>query len=478
MYDNIIPNQLINDFHNEKVILFVGSGMSCNANLPAWKELIERITNQLLNLNNEDLLFFNTLDSAQKVEYIYDQSNKISVTDFISDQFLRSASSSDAHKLLVTLPVRYIITTNWDNLIEDYFYSELKSNLNVIWKDEQLPSRVYKNTLIKIHGTISEPNSIIFSENEYLNFLYSDSLLKQYVSILIATSTLLFIGYSYSDINFKVLYGYVKKRTKDLNKKPYIFLPNADPPVVNHFRNRGLEPIVYRQDNNKKATIEFMKALSEKVSITATNSTGRLKIIHRENTEMLQKAKDIIIRNQANLGPLATPVKPSNTRIFGDDETSLEAKCANTWRELIEKGACAKCIICIDKPGIFQRYEKEAVLERLTTLKHNIESFGSKIEIVNIGVPFRTNLDIYGTHVCIESIKVGHKVKSYNKLLVYREESKVKSMIDDFDRTFSEIKKDNMKLARHSYPNCSMDDEALLKKWIIDQIEACINDKR
>jgi len=120
------------------VVLFIGSGLSNNANLPNWELLLDQLKQQLVDLNEEANIFYNHLDPFQKAQFLYDKSGKIAIINEIKEIFDRSAQFSEIHKILVTLPIRTIITTNWDNLIEKYFETEAKMNISTIWKDDQI----------------------------------------------------------------------------------------------------------------------------------------------------------------------------------------------------------------------------------------------------------------------------------------------------------------------------------------------------
>jgi hypothetical protein len=262
MLINKIPIALINEFKSEDVVLFIGSGLSNNANLPNWELLLDQLKQQLVDLNDEANNFYNHLDPFQKAQFLYDKSGKIAIINEIKEIFDRSAQFSEIHKILVTLPIRTIITTNWDNLIEKYFETEAKMNISTIWKDDQISMKKNQQKLIKMHGDLQDPESIVFSEDDYFTFLNSQNLLKEYLSTIIATSTILFIGYSFSDFDFKFIFSYVRNKLGKLHKNSYIFLPNSEYSPAKYIEKRGLMPIIYKNNDYKTATKSFFNDLS------------------------------------------------------------------------------------------------------------------------------------------------------------------------------------------------------------------------
>ena len=476
MENNIIPVALINEFKSENVILFIGSGLSNNAGLPTWSQLLELLRQQLVDLDEEGDKFYTDLDPNQKAQFLYDKSNKTAIIDEINEIFERSMEDSVIHKILVTLPVKTIITTNWDCLIEKYFADEPGINITPIWKNDQISMKINQQKLIKMHGDLQDPKSIIFSEDDYLDFLNDQSLLKEYISTIIATSTILFIGYSFSDFDFKLIFNYVRNRLQILKKPAYIFLPNGSDFHYQYLKERKLTPFIFRSVNHKAATEEFFNDLSLKVSIVALNPIDRLLIVDRETKAMLLKTDNLLLRNQSNLGPLSTPEKPKNESLFGDKEvTKLEIEIAKSWKKLIFKGAHAKCIICLNKNWILDINGTKDGLQRLETLKENIDRCGKSIEIVDIGMPITSNIGIHGKECCIESKKIGHRVKSYNKLMVFRKSNQINDAIDDFDKSYDETRKYNILMAKSLFTDIEDDDEKILKKYIFYKIEEAMN---
>ena len=470
---NKIPNALINEFNSENVVLFIGSGLSYNANLPTWSNLQEQLNQQLMDLDDGTFKIYSSLDPLQKAQFLYDKSGKIAVINEIKKIFDRSVQESEIHKILATLPIKTIITTNWDELIEKCFEKYGKINIDTIWKDDQLSMGSNQVKLIKMHGTVQDPSSIVFSEDDYYNFLYTQTLLNQYILTIVATSTILFIGYSFSDFDFKLIFNYIRKKIGLMNKKPYIFLPNSNDFQINYLSKRGLKPIVFKDKDHKTATKSFFNELSSKVSIISIDAIDRLSILYREGTSILSKANsNLIIRNQSNLGPLSTPEIPKNPSLYGSNElTDLEIKCTQNWKQLIVKGGSAKCIACLEKNWILERYKPEDGLQRLQTLKENLIKYGENIEIVDIGIPITSNIEIYGKEICLESIKLGYRVKSYNKLKVFRKSDEINNAIENFDNNFEEIKKHNIKAAKELFPKS----KSLLKDYIFFKIDGSIN---
>ncbi len=111
-----------------------------------------------------------------------------------------------------------IITTNWDELLEDAVVRYTGQACDVIMEDTRL-SRVEEDhariKIVKLHGTISQPETIVVTQGDYdLKKNLKAVRLFEYVGNLLATRTILFAGYSLRDSNFRFLYTLVEEATE------------------------------------------------------------------------------------------------------------------------------------------------------------------------------------------------------------------------------------------------------------------------
>lgn len=95
-----------------------------------------------------------------------------------------------------------IITTNYDDFIENYIFNK---DLTVFSRQEELFSNESFNIseLYKIHGSVSDAESIIITESDYDKFQKSRKLFIAKMLILFTESPIIFLGYSLTDENIK-----------------------------------------------------------------------------------------------------------------------------------------------------------------------------------------------------------------------------------------------------------------------------------
>ncbi|RZJ71531.1 SIR2 family protein [Flavobacterium sp.] len=116
-------------------------------------------------------------------------------------------------KLLKKINIDGIITTNWDQLLEQTF-----SDFNrFIGQEELIFSELYSiGEIYKIHGCSSKPNSLVLTEEDYLNFEGRNEYLAAKLLTIFIENPIIFIGYSLDDKNIQsILKSIIKCLTKE-----------------------------------------------------------------------------------------------------------------------------------------------------------------------------------------------------------------------------------------------------------------------
>lgn len=105
-------------------------------------------------------------------------------------------------KLVSKIPC--IITTNYDTLIEKLFGEKFTTYINqedYFYNHNCLNAEIYK-----IHGSITAPNSLVITDNDYNNFSQKAHLTIAKLLSILSLHPIVFIGYSLSDSNIQMLF--------------------------------------------------------------------------------------------------------------------------------------------------------------------------------------------------------------------------------------------------------------------------------
>lgn len=236
--------------NDNKLVFFIGSGMSRDVGLPDWGELISELKKDL-NTTERDYLKIAQLYFLEFGEYEYIKKVK---SFFPSEK----VSTQNTHTLLVKIFPQHIITTNWDIVIEKAIDNEMVL-YDIVRNDEELINTTSNRKLIKMHGDI-EIGNIVFKEDDYLEYSQKFPLIENYVKSILSTNTVIFLGYSYNDINLKYITKWIQNSSQ-VRPPAYMIVFKEDKIQEKYFKNHGISVLNISdkytfKDNNLSLQIE------------------------------------------------------------------------------------------------------------------------------------------------------------------------------------------------------------------------------
>ncbi len=226
-------NEMKKIYSNNRLIPFIGAGMSRPFNIPNWKELLitlceklidEEDINKMIRKDIDSGKYWNAVDdimfySIKDEEYVQNQ-----VVDIINETILLDKSKDSNYVDLAKLEVPYYLTTNYDNLlgmnIKSNYQSTILSDINS--GIQKLASDNEGKRIFHLHGDIANSKSIVLSKKKY-NEVYSSDKYKTFFNFFRSGYTFLFIGFSFSDEYIINLMDTYKEYFNDYH---YILLAN------------------------------------------------------------------------------------------------------------------------------------------------------------------------------------------------------------------------------------------------------------
>ena len=201
---------LAEELEKGKLVVFVGAGVSKNSGLPDWKELIKDYAEY------RGIKEFTSKEYLTIPEEVFERYGSLKYYEIAEKRFSGKYFPNSIHRILKKMDLTYIITTNYDTLIED----EIK-NLQVVSKDEDLPYTSSNRMLIKMHGDFKNKN-IVLKKSDYDNYEKKFPLISTLIKGLFTTNTILFIGYSYNDVNVQQIMNWIKEILKEETRKAFL----------------------------------------------------------------------------------------------------------------------------------------------------------------------------------------------------------------------------------------------------------------
>ncbi len=146
----------------------------------------------------------------------------------------RAKQTADA---LARIPfLKTYVTTNWDPFLErslDVLVPVVEDRDLAFWDDR-------KRQVLKIHGTISRPHSIIATSVDYDRCISDNPLIFNKLRDMLTTKTFLFLGYSMRDADFREVWTQITARLGPFARFAYSVNPNATDAEIQDWHGRGV----------------------------------------------------------------------------------------------------------------------------------------------------------------------------------------------------------------------------------------------
>ncbi len=184
-----------------ELVLFTGAGTGYGAGLPLWRDLIRQLGEQA-GLDGDELGELAKLDVRDAATVLRRrlEANDRNLAEAVTGLVHDSSHVSLVHQLLASLPVSEAVTTNYDVCFEQAWRDAGRDNNFAVLPKTTSDSR--RNWLLKLHGSVDDPERIVLSRDDYLRFESDGVALAGLVQAMLLTRHLLFVGYSLSDDNF------------------------------------------------------------------------------------------------------------------------------------------------------------------------------------------------------------------------------------------------------------------------------------
>jgi hypothetical protein len=240
--DFVLPSQLIDAVKKRNLVVFAGGGISTEDRVVMRTTFYEGIANEI-SLTKTDGLDFPSLMSK-----FCDQPNgrqqlltriieRLAYIDSFPELYLGATAF---HRELSTIfQIENTVTTNWD----DYFEKECRATPYVSPEDFalwELPGR----KVFKIHGSVNNVGSIVATTEDYANCYerLGTGLIGSVLKTLLATKTVVYIGYSFQDTDFVRIHELLTSEMKGM--RPHSYLVTLDESAIKRFQKTDITPII------------------------------------------------------------------------------------------------------------------------------------------------------------------------------------------------------------------------------------------
>jgi hypothetical protein len=278
---------------DRKLVVFAGAGTSIDAGIPSWGQLIEELRQEIDIPSHEG-------DFLRIAQMYHNERQEKEFIDKIRSIIKHKTRRYNAiQEEIFNLGPEHILTTNFDDLLEQVIQSKAYP-YSVIKGDQEFPYAKNTKLLVKIHGDLDDAN-IVIKEDDYLDYGATHPLIESFIKGVFATKVVLFVGYSFSDVDLKIILQNVRNILGSDFQNAYLLSLDDEfhPSQRQYLRNKGINVIHY-QDGGEHSVLRQLHHQAVK-SYPAFSEKGQkliaiLKYINKYDgfTEQLQRDDALI----------------------------------------------------------------------------------------------------------------------------------------------------------------------------------------
>ena len=283
-----LPPQLVKEISSGNVVAFIGAGFSRAANLPLWGELIESVVRNPPKgakrpspAEMKLILQLAQSSSSQNLDMAAQMASDSLGASHFNDGLRARLKVPKVNPLmqkrldmLLSIPFSGIVTTNYDNLLhgssldsdpQGFLHKAQRMLRGTPSKFQLLEKIAFSSSseqisipIIKLHGDAEHSNSILVCTRQgYRRLLHKSPQYSAFLRTLLATKTILFLGFSFTDAYLSELISEVMSMfTSDVGQleKPlaYAIMADVDPVQQKYTRRHdGVEIISFNSSSQK-----------------------------------------------------------------------------------------------------------------------------------------------------------------------------------------------------------------------------------
>ena len=242
-----IPAALMNAALDQNLVIFAGAGISIDppSNLPTFLKLAEEIaagSNEQIGTEPPDQ-FLGRLND--------DDDNLHQRTARILQS--KSPAHNPLHKEIIRVfgkapnPIR-IVTTNFDDLLEQAAENLRKPNAPAVFSSPALPIGHDFAGIVHIHGRVADPRNMVLTHRDFgkAYLTEADGWARRFIRDLLTSKyVVLFVGYSHED----TIMNYLTPSLPPENASKKFALVGEQSDDANRWQQKGITPIPFPQSS-------------------------------------------------------------------------------------------------------------------------------------------------------------------------------------------------------------------------------------
>jgi hypothetical protein len=276
-----VPDELKDALIKKRCAVFVGAGLSVAVGYPTWDKLLSALIKKAYKQK--------VIDSKKKSELeamVKKPGKWLMIAQELGDSYGKGAFltelaaifeavtpvPSNIHKLITEIPFEFVVTTNYDQLIENAYvpkfnlipkiftHADVSDFADSLWRGEFF--------ILKAHGDLQKKSTIILTEKDYRTVIHTSPGYKALLAAIFTTKTILFLGSSLSDPELKLLLSSLHDAFQGKGVNHFALVPSTDfsNTEAAHWRkNYNVQCIVYQPSKNHSEVATFLKRIKDSI---------------------------------------------------------------------------------------------------------------------------------------------------------------------------------------------------------------------
>jgi len=235
-----IPHELVKSFAKGHGVIVIGPELSIDAGCPSPEELLERLASKF----DFDASQLSYQQVTQQVESAYGRDELVA---FLREQLeTLYLAPTAAHRLLVQLFAKQLLTTNMDRVVE-HALNESDQQYDVILSSNEAKEIATHHEerlqLVKLYGDLSCATSLVITADDHeLYPLYHPTLMRL-LTMAWRSCSLLFVGYQHDDARLRRLLTQLRLESRELARQAALILFDSSQQVTQAYQRWGVQVI-------------------------------------------------------------------------------------------------------------------------------------------------------------------------------------------------------------------------------------------
>lgn len=240
-------DQLVDQLRDASLVAFLGAGVSATYTdprsgktwngLPMAAELVARLTRRRRYIDP-------TLSFPQACFLLKQKEGRGELEKFLLEEIDKPViPPAPAHVLLANLPFSCFVTMNYDQLLERALLEAKRRPHAVIDDDDVSRLRPTSIPVVKLHGSVSRPNTMVAAEDEYDPLSERRPIVDAYFKTQLANKSVLFLGFGLGDLDFRLAFNEIHQALGPRMPRSYAIVKTSDDYQQKYWESKGVQVI-------------------------------------------------------------------------------------------------------------------------------------------------------------------------------------------------------------------------------------------